>query len=71
MNAMDRLGLTQQQAAERMGLTQPKVSEMTRGKLDRFSERKLMECLSRLGYDIEIRMMPSTRPVGHIQVAVA
>ncbi|GAB6058649.1 hypothetical protein JCM31598_17660 [Desulfonatronum parangueonense] len=69
--AIRRMGLTQQQAAERMGLTQPKVSELMHGKLGQFSERKLMDCLTRLGYDIEITLRPTTEPVGRFHVAFA
>lgn len=28
--------------------------------------RKLMDCLNRLGYDIEIRMRETANPVGHL-----
>lgn len=69
--AMRRLGLTQQAAAKRMGLTQPKVSGMMRGDVSNLSERKLMDCLSRLGYDIEIQVKPAAKPVGHLRLAVA
>jgi predicted XRE-type DNA-binding protein len=69
--AMRRLGLTQQAAAKRMGLTQPKVSGMMRGDLSNLSERKLMDCLNRLGYDIEIRVKPAAKPLGHLRLAVA
>ncbi len=68
--AMRRLGLTQQQAARRMRVTQPKVSDMMRGDFSNLSERKLMDCLNRLGYDIEIKVMLATKPVGHIMLAV-
>jgi predicted XRE-type DNA-binding protein len=68
--AIQRQGLTQQAAAKRMGLTQPKVSEMMRGNLSNLSERKLMECLNRLGYDIEIKVKPAAEPVGHLLLAV-
>lgn len=71
MNAMERLGLTQQEAAKRMGLTQPKVSEMLRGNFSNVSERKLMDCLNRLGYDIEIKVRPAATSVGHLVLAVA
>lgn len=47
-------GLTQQQAAKLMGLTQPKVSDITRGKLSKFTIDKLLHCLLLLGSDIEI-----------------
>ena len=52
--AIRRLNLTQEAAARRMGLPQPKVSGLLRGDFSHVSERKLMECLNRLGYDIEI-----------------
>jgi predicted XRE-type DNA-binding protein len=47
--AIRQQGLTQQAAATRMGLTQPKVSNMMRGDFSNVPERKLMECLIRLG----------------------
>ena len=69
--AMRRLGLTQEEAARRMGLPQPKVSALLRGDFTNLSERKLMECLNRLGYDIEITVKPTADPVGHLTLAVA
>jgi hypothetical protein len=47
-----------------MGLTQRKVSALLRGELSNISERKLMDCLNRLGYDIEIRLHATRAPVG-------
>jgi len=69
--AMRRMGLTQQEAAKRMGITQPKVSDMMRGDFSNLSERKLMDCLNRLGYDIEIKVKPASKPVGHLMLAIA
>ena len=68
--AMRRLGLTQQAAAKRMGITQPKVSDMMRGDFSNLSGRKLMDCLNRLGYDIDIKVKPAAKPVGHLVLAV-
>lgn len=68
--AMRRLGLAQQEAAKRMGITQPKVSDMMRGDFSNLSERKLTDCLNRLGYDIEIKVKPASEPVGHLSLAV-
>ena len=68
--AMRALGLTQQEAAKRMGIPQPKVSGMMRGDFTNLSERKLMDCLNRLGYDIEIKVRPAAGPVGHLTLAV-
>ena len=67
---MRLLGLTQQEAARRMGITQPKISDMMRGDFSNISERKLMDCLNRLGYDIEIKAHPISEPVGHLTFAV-
>jgi predicted XRE-type DNA-binding protein len=68
--AVRKLGLTQEEAARRMGITQPKVSGMMRGDFSNLSERKLMDCLNRLGYDIEIKVKPAAEPVGHLVLAV-
>jgi predicted XRE-type DNA-binding protein len=69
--AVRRLRLTQEEAARRMGITQPKVSSLMRGDFANLSERKLMDCLNRLGYDIEIRVRPTSDPVGHLRLAIA
>jgi predicted XRE-type DNA-binding protein len=69
--AMLKLGLTQQDAATRMGITQPKVSDMMRGDFSNLSERKLMDCLTRLGYDIEIKVRPAKSHFGHLMLAAA
>ena len=69
--AMRSLGLTQQEAAKRMGVTQPKVSDMMRGDFANLSERKLMDCLTRLGYDIEISVRPAKAEIGHLMLAAA
>jgi len=70
--AIRRLNLTQAQAAERMGISQPKVSALLGGEFSNLSERKLMDCLNRLGYDIEIKVRrPATKRVGHLKLAIA
>ncbi|MES2945798.1 MAG: helix-turn-helix transcriptional regulator [Pseudomonadota bacterium] len=67
--AMRVRGLTQQEAAKCMGITQPKVSDMMRGDFSNLSERKLMDCLTRLGYDIEIKVRPAKAEIGHLVLA--
>ena len=69
--AIRQQGLTQHEAATRMGVTQPKVSGMMRGDFSNLSERKLMDCLNRLGYDIEIKVKPASDAVGHLMLAIA
>ena len=68
---MRSLGLTQQEAAKRMGITQPKVSDMMRGDFTNLSEREPMDCLTRLGDDIEISVRPATSDVGHLILVAA
>lgn len=69
--AVRRLGLTQEEAGRRMGISQAKVSGIMRGDFSNLSERKLMECLNRLGYDIEIKLTPAADSVGRRTLAVA
>ncbi len=69
--AMRSRELTQQEAAKLMGISQPKVSDMMRGDFANLSERKLMDCLTRLGYDIEITVRPAKAEVGHLILASA
>lgn len=69
VKAVRRLGLSQEEAGRRMGLPQPKVSGLFRGDFANVSERKLMNCLNRLGYDIEIKVKPAAKGVGHVKLA--
>jgi len=68
--AVRKLGLTQEEAGRRMGIPQPKVSALLRGDFANLSERKLMDCLNQLGYDIEITVKPAAEPVGHLTLAI-
>lgn len=67
--AIQQQSLTQSAAALKMGLTQPKVSGMLRGAFSNLSERKLMDCLTRLGYDIEIKIQPALTEVGNLKLS--
>ena len=69
--AVRRLDLSQEDAGRLMGISQPKVSGIMRGDFSNLSERKLMECLNRLGYDIEIKLKPADESVGHLRLVVA
>jgi predicted XRE-type DNA-binding protein len=42
-------GLTQASAAKLLGVTQPRISDLMRGKIDRFSIDTLIEMLGRTG----------------------
>ena len=65
--------LTQVQAAELLGITQPKLSGLLRGQFRGISESKMLECLTRLGRDIEIvvKSTPRSRTEGHVKVVIA
>ncbi|CAG22292.1 helix-turn-helix domain-containing protein [Photobacterium profundum] len=43
-------GWEQKEAAEKLGLTQPRVSDLVRGKIEKFSIDLLMTCLFRIGF---------------------
>jgi predicted XRE-type DNA-binding protein len=69
--AIDVLELTQQAAAKRMGIPQANVSGVMRGDFPNLSARKLMDCLNRLGYDIEIKVTPAAQTTGRLTLATA
>ncbi|MDP1558603.1 MAG: helix-turn-helix transcriptional regulator [Nitrosomonas sp.] len=62
--------LTQQQAADILGISQSKLSGLLRGQFRGISETKMIECLNRLGRDVEIviRKAPRSHAQGHTQV---
>ena len=47
-------GWTQQKAGKILNIPQPKLSKMLRGQFRGISEAKMLECLTRLGRDIQI-----------------
>ncbi len=63
---------TQAQAAKTLGLTQPKLSNLLRGEFRGISETKLMACLARLGYNVEIvvRGRHGSTKAGRVEVRV-
>lgn len=65
--------LTQIQAAEILAMPQPKVSEMLRGKFRGISESKMIDCLARLGRDVQIvvKAAPRSRREGRVEVVFA
>jgi predicted XRE-type DNA-binding protein len=53
---IDRLDLTQEQAAERMGISQPDVSKILRGHFHGFGLGRLIFLVQRLGRDVNITL---------------
>ena len=53
---IERLKLTQQEAARRVGTSQPELSKILRGKFSEVSLERLMRFLSALGHSVEIKI---------------
>lgn len=53
--------LTQMEAALILGMSQPKLSRMLRGQFHGISEVKMLECLNKLGRDIQIVVRKANR----------
>jgi predicted XRE-type DNA-binding protein len=53
---IERSGLTQAQAARRFGVTQPRISDLTRGKIDLFSIDTLVNMLTVAGLHLDLRV---------------
>lgn len=65
--------LTQQAAADILGIPQPKLSGLLRGQFRGISEAKMLDCLNRLGRDVQIvvRKAPRSHDSGHTSVVFA
>lgn len=66
-------GWSQQHAGQVLGIPQPKLSKMLRGQFNGISESKMIDCLTRLGHDIQIVIGASSThgSVGRIDVVSA
>lgn len=53
---IERLAVTQQEAARRIGTSQPELSKILRGKFTEVSLERLMRFLSALGHRVEIKV---------------
>jgi len=51
-------GLSQEQAGDILNLAQPKVSDLVRGRLDKFTIDRLLRYLCKLDYDVTISFQP-------------
>lgn len=63
---IDKEGLTQAEAAKRLKVTQPRVSDLTRGKISRFSLDTLVTMSGDAGLEVDLRV--TAKPVS-IRVA--
>ena len=49
-------GMTQSEAAKRFGVTQPRVNDLLRGKIDKFSLDALVNMLAKAGMRVELKV---------------
>jgi len=65
--------MTQIEAARVLGMPQPKLSNMLRGQFRGISETKMLECLTKLGRDVQIVVKTPTkaRKIGAVSVRFA
>ncbi len=60
LSLIERRGLTQARAATLLGVSQPRVSDLVRGKIDRFSVDTLVAMLGHAGAEVRVTVR-STR----------
>ena len=72
-DALGRRGLSQVGASKLLGINQPKVSALSKYRLEGFSVERLMRFLTSLNRDIQIviRNKPRTRRPGRVFVTAA
>jgi predicted XRE-type DNA-binding protein len=51
---VNELGTTQAKAAEALGLTQPRLNDLIKGRIDKFSLDTLFNLVSKTGKEIEV-----------------
>ena len=60
MTIIDRVieanGWTQRKAAEFFGMTQPRISDLQRGRIEKFSIDLLVEMVERAGWTVDIKL---------------
>ena len=65
---VEERGLTQADAARLLRTTQPRISDLRRGRLHRFSIDTLLRLLTRLGVDVELRLTPRQEETARVRV---
>ena len=63
--------VTQTQAGVILGIRQPQVSLLMRNRSGNFSVERLMDFLTALGHDVEVRVTPTKKEHGQLSVVVA
>ncbi len=52
---VDRWELTQAAAAKRLGITQPRLNDLLRGRIDRFSLDALVDLAAKAGLSVQVK----------------
>jgi len=60
---IEKEGLTQAEAAKRLKVTQPRISDLTRGKVSRFSLDALVNMLTDAGLEVDVKVTRQSRRV--------
>lgn len=58
---IEKEGLTQAEAARRLKVSQPRISDLNRGKISRFSLDALVNMLADAGLEVDLRIKSSPR----------
>ncbi|RJQ44985.1 MAG: XRE family transcriptional regulator [Gaiellales bacterium] len=58
---LKRKGISHAQAAELLGMREARISALFKGRFDRISDHRLMDCLARLGNDVQITVKPTPK----------
>lgn len=58
---IERRGLTQVKAARLLGVSQPRISDLVRGRIDRFSVDSLIEMLGHAGARVTVQVRVARR----------
>ena len=61
--SIEKEGWTQADAAKRLQVSQPRISDLTRGKISRFSLDTLVNMLTDAGLAVDVRIKVPTRQV--------
>jgi predicted XRE-type DNA-binding protein len=54
---VDKWDVTQTQAAKRLGITQPRLNDLVRGRIDKFSLDALMNLAARAGLSVRVKVV--------------
>jgi predicted XRE-type DNA-binding protein len=60
---IDKEGLNQADAARRLKVSQPRISDLARGKIGRFSLDSLVNMLTDAGFEVNLRVKPASKRV--------